>query len=116
MDPCIHVCMMDICMYVCMYVRSRVCCCLRWQRIKEEMKRTEEGKEVLEELETGTLRRNKEKDLMRSVRKEAASLAEKADKEELLRLRGDADAGTYVRVRVHIYIIYNIYNIYDMSE
>ncbi|KAL8442387.1 hypothetical protein Emed_007299 [Eimeria media] len=46
--------------------------------IREEMKETQEGQEVLELLDALTSRRNKEKEVTLNVRKEAATLAAKA--------------------------------------
>lgn len=46
--------------------------------IREEMKNTQEGQEVLELLDALTSRRNKEKEVTLNVRKEAATLAAKA--------------------------------------
>ncbi|XP_026190378.1 U5 small nuclear ribonucleoprotein 200 kDa helicase [Cyclospora cayetanensis] len=46
--------------------------------IREEMKHTQEGQEVLELLDALTSRRNKEKEVTLNVRKEAATLAAKA--------------------------------------
>lgn len=62
--------------------------------IREEMKNSPEGQEVLELLDALTSRRNKEKEVTLNVRKEAASLAAKAqvrviaysDTSEILRL------------------------------
>eukprot|EP00923_Selenidium_pygospionis_P000890 GHVN01001382.1.p1 GENE.GHVN01001382.1~~GHVN01001382.1.p1 ORF type:complete len:2211 (-),score=363.43 GHVN01001382.1:2249-8881(-) len=52
------------------------------EQIHSEMRATPEGQDVIEQLETVRLRRNKEKDFARNVRREAATLAEKADREE----------------------------------
>lgn len=48
------------------------------ESIREEMKNTHEGQEVLELLDALTSRRNKEKEVTLNVRKEAATLAAKA--------------------------------------
>ncbi|KAL8434904.1 hypothetical protein Efla_000715 [Eimeria flavescens] len=48
------------------------------ESIREEMKETQEGQEVLELLDALTSRRNKEKEVTLNVRKEAATLAAKA--------------------------------------
>ncbi|KAF8820355.1 putative activating signal cointegrator 1 complex subunit 3 [Cardiosporidium cionae] len=58
--------------------------------IYDEMKNSEEGLVVLEQLETVKLRVNKEKELTRNVRKEAATLAAKAQQSE----RGIRDEDT----------------------
>eukprot|EP00922_Rhytidocystis_sp_ex-Travisia-forbesii_P046831 GHVS01069806.1.p1 GENE.GHVS01069806.1~~GHVS01069806.1.p1 ORF type:complete len:2164 (-),score=326.56 GHVS01069806.1:2269-8760(-) len=51
------------------------------ESIHEEMRGSEAGEEVLAALETVNLRRNKEKEIARNVRKEAATLAAKANRE-----------------------------------
>ncbi|CDI87290.1 sec63 domain-containing DEAD/DEAH box helicase, putative [Eimeria praecox] len=59
--------------------------------IREEMKNTQEGQEVLELLDALTSRRNKEKEVTLNVRKEAATLAAKAQARDASLRAAEAD-------------------------